>query len=93
MDYRPEDIARMQILGEIQAELQRHMEAGQPVPATLAARTYRSLRETGDPEMHAKAEECRDILHDGAARGVPLAIETLELLADDPFWRGDVDSA
>jgi hypothetical protein len=86
-EYRPEDIARMQILGEIHAEIMRAMEAGEPIAAPVAARIYRGLRESDDPDAHAKAEECRQVLHRGVANGVPLAVETLELLADDPFWR------
>jgi len=55
---------------------------GEIASAPLAARTYRLLRQWDE----ATAAYHRDLLHEEAVSGNPLAAEVLELLSDDPWW-------
>ena len=69
---------------ELYMETSVYWASGRPTPPALTARLARQLREMDT----AAATHQRDLLQREAGEGNEYAVEVLELVADDPWWRG-----
>jgi hypothetical protein len=69
---------------ELMEELLPYIAGEQDPPAALTARLFRFYTDTGDTEL---AERHRAHLQRYAEAGDQVAIDVLDLLSDDPFWR------